>query len=81
MCRHVSDVRSLDDEAFDDNGDTAIIFDVLSTHIKIKSLPVLDNGTGPMRSMVQLEKGSTGTSEFDSTPSRKAVELFAAAQV
>ncbi len=81
MCRHVRGSRSLDDEVLDDNGDAAIIFDVLSTHVKIKSLPVLDNDTGPMRSMTQLEKGSTGTVECDSTPSRKAVELFADAQV
>jgi hypothetical protein len=65
----------------DDNGDETIIFDVLSTHVKIKSFPALDNGTGPIRSMTQLEKGSTGTAEWDSTPKRKAVELFAAAQV
>jgi hypothetical protein len=81
MCRHVSAARSLDDEALDDNGEAAIIFDVLSTHVKIKSLPALDNGTGPIRSMAQLENGSTGTAEWDSTPKRKAVELFAAAQV
>jgi hypothetical protein len=61
--RHVSAARSLDDEALDDNGEAAIIFDVLSTHVKIKSLPDLDNGTGPIRSMAQLENGSTGTAE------------------
>jgi hypothetical protein len=59
----VSVARSLDDEALDDNGDTATIFDVLSTHVKIKSFPTLDNDTGPIRSIAQLEKGSTGTAE------------------
>ena len=81
MCHHVSTVRSLDDESLDDNDDTTIIFDVLSTHVKIKLLPALDNDTGPMRSMVQLEKGSTGTAECDSTPNRNAVELFTDTQV
>jgi hypothetical protein len=81
MCRHVSAARSLDDESLDDNGEAAIIFDVLSTHVKIKSLAALDNDTDPIRSMAQLENGSTGTAEWDSTPKRKTVELFAAAQV
>jgi hypothetical protein len=79
--RHVSVTRSLDDETLDDNDEAAIIFDVLSTHVKMKSLPDLDNGTGPIRSMTQLENGSTGTTEWDSTPKCKSVDLFATAQV
>ena len=63
MCHLVIVVRSFDDETLDDNGDTAIILDVLSTHVKIKSLSDLDSDTGPMRSIAQWEKGPTGTVE------------------
>jgi hypothetical protein len=45
------------------------------------SLPALDAGKGPTKSIAHDENGNDGTDEKDSTPSLKCVELLAPAHV